>query len=216
MTERANDQWIGLLRGAESEARDRAVDDLRDFLLRAVLTYLVQRRTELADWHQQDVRALAEDIAQDALIKIMESVEGFRGEAKFTTWAYRFAINSAATELRRKRYQNLSLDDLLEAEGSWVAAILAEQRPDSLDRRMEQEEAVDLLRALIREELTERQAAAMMGIYVRGESMESVALALRTNRNALYKLLYDARQRLKQAFDVRHLSPNDILAAFDE
>lgn len=216
MSKRSNESWIRMLREQHSEHHNRVMQELHDYLLRAVLLYLVQHRTELSDWRQEDIRALAEDMAQEALLKLLESLDTFRHEAKFTTWAYRFAINITATELRRKRYQNLSLDDLLATERSWLAAILAEHHPESLDRQLEQAETIETLRVMIAEELTERQRAAMMGIYVRGESMETVARALGIKRNALYKLLYDARQRLKRAFESRHLSPNDLLAAFDD
>jgi RNA polymerase sigma-70 factor, ECF subfamily len=216
MSERSNEAWLQALSEEHSEVKNQALGELRDYLLRSVLVYLSMHRNELLSWNRQEVYELAEDLAQDALIKILQNLESFRGESKFTTWAYRFAVNTAATELRRQRYRDLSLDHLLEEEGYLFASILAGQQSESLDRQVEQRNYIDLLRELIHEELTEHQRAAIIGIYLRGDSMDEVAAALRIKRNALYKLLYDARRRLKTVLEEQHLSPNDILAAFDE
>jgi RNA polymerase sigma-70 factor, ECF subfamily len=216
MSERSNEAWLQALSEEHSETKNQALGELRDYLLRSVLVYLSMHRSELLSWNRQEVYELAEDLAQDALINILRNLEGFRGESKFTTWAYRFAINAAATELRRQRYRDLSLDHLLEEEGYLFASILAGQQSEPLDRQVEQRNYIDLLRKLIHEELTEHQRAAIIGIYLRGDSMDEVAAGLQIKRNALYKLLYDARRRLKTVLEEQHLSPNDILASFDE
>jgi RNA polymerase sigma-70 factor, ECF subfamily len=216
MSERSNEAWLQALSEEHSEVKNQALGELRDYLLRSVLVYLSMHRNELLSWNRQEVYELAEDLAQDALIKILQNLESFRGESKFTTWAYRFAVNAAATELRRQRYRDLSLDHLLEEEGYLFASILAGQQSESLDRQVEQRNYIDLLRKLIHEELTEHQRAAIIGIYLRGDSMDEVAAGLQIKRNALYKLLYDARRRLKIVLEEQHLSPNDILASFDE
>jgi RNA polymerase sigma-70 factor (ECF subfamily) len=216
MRERSNEAWLRALSEEHSETKNQALGELRDYLLRSVLVYLSMHRSELLSWNRQEVYELAEDLAQDALINILRNLESFRGESKFTTWAYRFAINAAATELRRQRYRDLSLDHLLEEEGYLFASILAGQQSEPLDRQVEQRNYIDLLRKLIHEELTEHQRAAIIGIYLRGDSMDEVAAALQIKRNALYKLLYDARRRLKTMLEEQHLSPNDILASFDE
>jgi RNA polymerase sigma-70 factor, ECF subfamily len=215
MSERSNEAWLQALSEEHSETKNQALGELRDYLLRSVLVYLSMHRSELLSWNRQEVYELAEDLAQDALINILRNLESFRGESKFTTWAYRFAINAAATELRRQRYRDLSLDHLLEEEGYLFASILAGQQSEPLDRQVEQRNYIDLLRKLIHEELTEHQRAAIIGIYLRGDSMDEVAAGLQIKRNALYKLLYDARRRLKIVLEEQHLSPNDILASFD-
>src|SRR5512138_285980 len=109
MADRSNDEWIWALSEQSIEARAEALQDLRDFLLRAVLVYLSLHRSELTGWSRQAVYDLAEDLTQDALVEIREHVSSFRGESKFTTWAYRFVINRAASELRRQRYHDVSL-----------------------------------------------------------------------------------------------------------
>ena len=216
MSLRSNEEWLQVLSERHSVAKDEALAEIQDFLVRSVLVYLSLHRDELTHWSRQAIYELAEDIAQDSLLDILGNLETFRGESRFTTWAYRFVINKAASELRHRRYRDLSLDQLLEKEASGFEALLTTGKHRILERQIEQRAYVELLRHLIATRLTGRERAAIIGIYLQGYSMDEVASALDTNRNALYKLLYTARQRLKEALLDRHLTQSDILAAFDE
>lgn len=212
---RSNVAWLQALSEQQTAAKEEALRDLREYLLRSVLVYLSMHRSELTDWSRPVIRQLAEDLAQDALLKILQNLEQFRGESKFTTWAYRFVINQAATELRARRYRDLSLDQLLQEESLAFESLHQAWQPLDLGRQIEQRAYIELLRTLVDQELTERQRAAIVGIYLLEYSTEEVAAALGTDRNTLYKVLHDARKRLKAALLSRHLTPNDILAAFD-
>jgi RNA polymerase sigma-70 factor (ECF subfamily) len=217
MAERSNEQWIWALSERSSEAQGEALHDLHDFLLRAVLTYLAAQRSELNGWSQSDVRGLAEDLAQDALLEITRSLKSFRGEAKFTTWAYRFVINRAVSELRRQRYRNVSLDQLRDEQGSSLfQAVITDRDKLEPEQLADQRYYLNLIRDIIESELNERQRIAFLAVYWQGRSMDEVAATLGLTRNALYKLLYDARQRLKARLLARHLSENDILSAFED
>jgi RNA polymerase sigma-70 factor, ECF subfamily len=213
---RSNEEWLQVLRERHTVTKSEVLAELRDYLVRSVLVYLSLHRDELAERERQVIREFAEDVAQDALTNILDNLEAFRGESKFTTWAYRFAINQAASELRRQRYRDLSLDQLLEEASDALESLFAASDREALERQIEQRAYLELLRDLIATQLTERQRAAIIGIYLQGYSMDEVADALDTNRNALYKLLYDARKRLRDALLAGHLTQNDILAAFDE
>ncbi len=217
MAERSNEEWLWALSEQSSEARTEALEDLRDFLVRAALVYLSQQRSELADWSRQDIRSLAEDLAQEVIAELRESLSSFRGESKFTTWAYRFVINRAASELRRRRYQNVSLDRLRE-EGPRLLfqAIANEGERVEPEKLAERRHYLRLLQEIMQTELNERQRLALIAVHWQGRSMDEVANALGMNRNALYKLLHDARKRLKAALQARHLSEGDILAAFED
>jgi RNA polymerase sigma-70 factor (ECF subfamily) len=214
MASRTNADWVWALSEPPGEAQSEALQDLHEYLLRAVLVYLSQHRGELSGWGRQEVRDLAEDMAQEALLAVRANLEGFRGEARFTTWACRFVINRAASELRRRRYQDLSLDRLQEAEPAAFQALLAEGQRAEPEHLAEQREYVALLRRIVETELNERQRAAVVGVYWLGCSMDEVAEALDVSRNALYKLLHDARLRIKARLTARHLTPGDIRAAF--
>ena len=217
MTERSNEDWQRALSRPTGEARGEDLQDLHDFLLRAVLAYLSLQRSELAGWSQQDVRGLAEDLAQDAIIEIDQNLASFRGESKFTTWAYRFVINRAASELRRQRYRNVSLDRLREEQPvALFQAIMSDKGQIEPEQLADQRYYLNLLREIIDTELNERQRIALIAVHWQGRSMDEVAQALGMTRNALYKLLHDARLRIKARLLARHLSEGDILAAFEE
>lgn len=213
MTSRSNDDWVLALK-QPGEAQGEALHDLHDFLVRAVLVYLSQRRSELTHWGQQAIYDLAEDLAQDSVLEIRDSLDSFRGEAKFTTWACRFVINRAASELRRQRYRNLSLDQLGEEEPAIFQSLLADQGTGEPEHLAEQHDYIALIQRIIQTELNERQRAAIVGVHWMGLPMDQVAEALGVNRNALYKLLHDARQKIKARLLARHLTEGDILAAF--
>jgi RNA polymerase sigma-70 factor (ECF subfamily) len=216
---RSNEDWLRALTEQPSEAQSDTLQDLRDFLLRAGLVYLSVHRSDLAGWSRAEVRRLAEDLAQEAVIEIRNSLGSFRGESKFTTWACRFVINRAASELRRQRYRNLSLDQLREDQPAAFLALLAERETG---RRVEPEQMAErrsylsLLREIIETQLNERQRAAIIGVHWQGLSMDDVARKLGITRNALYKLLYDARKRIKAQLLAHHLTEGDILAAFED
>lgn len=216
MTSRSNEEWVRALTEQPGEMQSDALRDLHDFLLRAVLVYMSQRRNELAGWSRDDVRRLAEDLAQEALLSIRESLSSFKSESKFTTWAYRFVINQAASELRRRHYQNVSLDQLQEDEPALFQALLPEQGAVEPEQMAERRHYLNLLRKIIEGELNERQRAAIVGVHLRGLPMDEVAAALGLNRNALYKLLHDARKRIKARLQAQHLTESDILAAFQD
>src|SRR3989337_2931484 len=119
MNERTNDEWLADLRGKDQE---QALVNLRKILARGLYYALVNR----VPANQRD--SLVEDFAQDALLKILDNLETFRGESRFTTWAQKIAVRVAFTELRRQRWKDISLEDLLpeEMQGDFTPAILAD------------------------------------------------------------------------------------------
>jgi RNA polymerase sigma-70 factor (ECF subfamily) len=219
MTARSNADWVRALSEAEGETLSQALQDLRDFLVRATLVYLSQHRSELALWSQADILQLAEDCAQETLLEIRSQLSTFRGEAKFTTWAYRFVINRAASELRRQRYRNVSLDWLRDDVPSLLQKMVTQgtrTEPVEPEHLVEQRAYLQLLTNIISNELTDRQRLAVIGVHWQGRSMEEVAAVLGLTRNALYKLLHDARKRIKAKLAEHYLTEGDILAAFEE
>ncbi len=201
--ERTNEEWLADLRGPEQEA---ALADLRQLLLRGLRAALVRKGAVTED----DV----EDFVQDGLLRIMDALDTFRGEARFTTWAYKIAIRVAFTELRRRRWRDVSLDRLsLSADSDFLPETLAD--PDANPEQQAIQEAVlDTLRCAISHDLTERQRTALIAARVRGMPLDEIARRMHTNRNALYKLLHDARKRLQRALVERGLPSEDILSAF--
>lgn len=90
--------------------QDPAVmEELRSILTRGL-------KAALKDRAPRQVDTPAEDFAQEALVKILDKLDTFRGESKLTTWAQKIAVRTALTELRRKRWENVSLQDVVSSE----------------------------------------------------------------------------------------------------
>ena len=149
-------------------------------------------------------------------MEIRDNLNTFRGEAKFTTWACQIVINRAASELRRRRYSDFSLDSLRESEPAVFQSLTADKEKAEPEHVAERRSYLALLRQIVETELGERQRAAIIGVHWQGRSMEEVADALGLTRNALYKLLHDARKSIRDQLTARHLTQGDILAAFED
>ena len=195
---RTNAEWTDAVRAEDPDG----LADLRLVLVEALRPMLRRKAPAQAG-------ALAEDFAQDALLHILDRLDTFRGEARFTTWAAKVAVRLALSELRRLRWKDISLDDLLDVRPD--GPITAEPEAPSPEAATMTAERVALMRELVAEVLTERQRTAIEAVMLHGMPIEEVARRMDTNRNALYKLLHDARQRLKQALEARGLGPDDLL-----
>jgi RNA polymerase sigma-70 factor (ECF subfamily) len=206
MPERSNEEWIAHLSQPGPE-RDEALADLRALLVRG-LGYALSKHGNVDD-------AALEDFAQDALLKIIGALDTFRGESRFTTWAQKIAVRVAYTELRRHRWRDVSLTDITGSPDSdFVPSFMADPATGP-EQRAIQSSVLETLRRVIDEDLTDRQRQALVAVTVHGMPLEEVARRMDSNRNALYKLLHDARQKLKSKLIAEGLSPEEILAAFE-
>jgi RNA polymerase sigma-70 factor (ECF subfamily) len=203
MIERTNQEWLAALRGPE---RDEALADLRALLVRG-LGYALAGRPGVDD-------SALEDFVQDALLKILAGLDSFRGESRFTTWAQKIAVRVALTELRRHRWRDVSLDEMTGSpDVDFIPDTLADPSAGP-EQQAIQRMLLDTLRRIIATELTDRQRQALVAARIHGMPLEEVARRMGTNRNALYKLVHDARQRLKKRMMAEGLSPQEVLAAF--
>ena len=203
MRERTNEQWLAELRGPKP---DEALADLYDLLVRGLRAAF--------GGYGGGVDANFGDFAQEALIKITENLDSFRGESRFTTWAQKIAMNVALTELKRRRWRDVSLQDLLaRREG-------ADRGPADPDLTSEQlalqNTVLGELRRMIDEELTDRQREAVVAVILEEMPISEVARRMGINQNALYKLLHDARKKLKKRMEESGLPSQEVLAVFDE
>jgi RNA polymerase sigma-70 factor (ECF subfamily) len=206
MEQRTNQAWLDDLRGPDKE---QAIADLREVLARGL-------KYSLANRIQTDLDELVEDFTQDALLRILDKLDTFRGESRFTTWAQKVAVRVAFTELRRQRWKDVSLQDLLPEDSfDFTPVILADPSPDP-ERRVAQTMISEMIQEIIENELTDRQRTALMAIMAGGMPLEEVAHRMDTNRNALYKLIHDARKRMQERLLARGMTPQEVLAAFEE
>jgi len=206
MAERTNQEWLADLRGP---GRERALADLRALLVRG-LRYAMADRPSVTE-------ADLEDFAQDALLRILDGLDSFRGESRFTTWAQKIAVRVAFTELRRLRWKDVSMQDLVaQYDGADLTPAVLTDPDASPEQQATQQMMGEMVHRLIAEELTERQRQAITAVMLGGMSIAEVARRMGTNRNALYKLLHDARRKLQQAMLAEGLTAEDALAAFGE
>jgi RNA polymerase sigma-70 factor, ECF subfamily len=185
-------KWVERLR-PRSRDRDAAIAELRDILLRAARFEVRRRCATMSQIRGGDQEDLAQQSAGDAMVAILSKLDQFRGESQFTTWAYKFALYEAAAKIRKRAWQGRELP--LEAE-EWP------QVPDPGPAPQSEVEMNDLL-AAIREEiersLTPRQRKVLVALVLNEVPIDVLAERLETTRGALYKVLHDARKRLRAA-----------------
>jgi RNA polymerase sigma-70 factor (ECF subfamily) len=217
MTERTNEAWLADLRGAP-EVQTQAIEDLQQRLQRGIFYYLSRERSDLSDLSNHELTQMSEDLAQDATLRVIENLDSFRGDSLFTTWATRIATRVAISELRRARYKDFSLDSMT-ANGDFLSLTtnpVASTAPLGPERAAEQTEMLGRIQHALDEVLTERQQQALIAVAVRGVPLEVVAEQMNTNRNALYKLLHDARRKLKTHLESQGLSMDYVLNLFQD
>jgi RNA polymerase sigma-70 factor (ECF subfamily) len=178
-------RWVQRLRVRD----DQAVADLRETLRRAALHELHRRRGLLSGPEFEDV---AHQCADDAVVTILAKLDDFRGLSRFTTWAYKFVIFEVSAKLARHAWQR---------NPPSAEELTFDRLPDTLAATPgEQAERRELLAALgeaIRRELTPRQREVFVAIALNEVPIDVLALQLESNRNAVYKNLFDARRKLR-------------------
>lgn len=214
---RTNEEWLYALK-ANGEIQETAITDLRDLLLRATLYFFHRNQNDFAGKHRDEILKCAEDCAQEALIAVMNHLPDFRGDSKFTTWAYKFAINMALMTARRERWKGRSIDKVaFSRDGtpfeSVMAGVSSRLTPDQAAL---QGEISQILRQVIEQELTDKQRQVLMLMVFHEVPMDEVVQQLGTNRNAIYKMLHDARHKLKSSLQARGFEVSELLTLFHE
>jgi len=211
--QRSNEDWLRELRAEGTPEQAEAIEDLRLYLLRAVLYFFSTSPGDLRGLARAEIEQIAQDLAQDALLTILKNLDDFRGESKFTTWAYRFAINMSLVEARRQRWKNVSLDRILENAELPDFQFYDKDAPDP-DRAAQQQEIWDIVREVIQNELTERQRAILTAIIFDDVPVDVVTKRFKMNRNAVYKMVHDARVKMRKQLEERGFAVGDIMNLF--
>jgi RNA polymerase sigma-70 factor (ECF subfamily) len=205
---RTNEEWLHDLT-ARGEVEEAAIADLRNLLLRAALYFFNRNLGDFEGMDREEILQCAEDCAQEALIAVLDHLSDFRGDSKFTTWAYKFAINMALMTSRRQRWKGKSLDDLSAYDGKLFDRALPDQSAI-------QREISGIIRDVIESELTDRQRQVLIMMVFHEVPMDEVVQRLGTNRNAIYKMLHDARRKLKSSLQRRGFEVAELLSLFSE
>jgi RNA polymerase sigma-70 factor, ECF subfamily len=194
--------WLLELR-SEGSRREEASRRLHDLLLRAARFEINRRRGSHPHLRGGDLDDLAHQAADDAMIAILGKLDCYRGESRFTTWAYKFALLEAAVKLRRRAWQGREIP--IEPQ-RWSAIA---SRATSPAGEAESNELLDVISAAIATELSPRQREVLVAVALNDVPIDVLAERLDTTRGALYKTIHDARKKLRS-----HLA--DLGLSFDE
>jgi RNA polymerase sigma-70 factor (ECF subfamily) len=185
-------QWTTAL-GADGPRRDEAIGRLHELLLRIARSEL-HRRSGQHPVTGQELDDLAHQAAADALVAIIGKLDQFRGESRFTTWAYRFVILEVSTKLGRHFWQRPTV--ALEAE-DW------DRLPDRFGvgpaDAAQRQSLIEAIRSAVNSELSDRQRTVFVAIVLNDVPLDAVVVQLNSNRNAIYKIMFDARRKLRVA-----------------
>ncbi|HRV91536.1 MAG TPA: sigma-70 family RNA polymerase sigma factor [Anaerolineae bacterium] len=212
--ERTNQAWLEDLRD-DSPHQTKAINDLLNHLKRGVFAYL-RTRSDLSHLAEPELEQMGQDFAQEAILKVKDNLDKFQGKSKFTTWAAKIAANHTISELRRARWRDYSLDALTDS-GTSLQEILALPTGQNLnpDTENERRQVWQILDEVISQELTDRQRQALVAVTVDNVPISEVANSLNTNANNVYKLLHDARLKLKRSLQALDLDSAYILKLFE-
>jgi RNA polymerase sigma-70 factor, ECF subfamily len=184
--------WLRVL-AETGPQREAALARLHELLVR-IARAEVRRRGPRVGIAGPELDDLAYQAAADALMAVIGKLGQFRGESRFTTWACKFAIFEVSAKIGRHFWRHPAVP--LDAE-DW------DRLPDRFGFDPAQEsEWRDLLAALRRAvdtELTARQREAFVAIVLNGVPLDSLAVEFGSNRNAIYKMVFDARRKLRAA-----------------
>lgn len=213
--ERTNETWLIELRDGHPR-QSEAIEDLRRYLRRGVLAYL-RGRSDLGYLAGDELQQMSEDFTQDALLKIHANLDTFQGKSKFTTWAAKVAANHTISELRRAKWRDVSLDAITEAGTSLQEILTVDATPGGdPDTQSERQQVWEVITNVIKSDLTERQRQALVAVRVENIPVAKVAELLNTNVNNIYKLLHDARSKLKRRLRAQGLEAQYILKLFSD
>jgi RNA polymerase sigma-70 factor, ECF subfamily len=176
---------------AQGARREEAVAHLHALLLRAARFEISRRRGSLPQLSSVELDELAQDAAGDAAVSVLRRLGDFRGESSFRTWAYKFALLEASVKARRRAWREREVK--LEPE-LWENFPHPGPGPDA-----DAESALlfEAVREGIETALTPRQRQVLVAVVLDGVPIDVLSERLETNRNAVYKVLHDARRKLR-------------------
>jgi RNA polymerase sigma-70 factor, ECF subfamily len=210
---RTNDEWLRALRSDGIE-QEEALKDLRERLLLGMRAYLADERGYTTALAFADAKEIVEDCAQEALLIIRQKIDAFRGESRFTTWATTIAIRLLLGELRRRKWKQVSI------ESSKIGHNLPDRPAEAPqygnpEMALQQQEVWSMLKRVVEKDLTSRQRFVLIASAFQGMPLDLIADRLGTNRDNVYKILHDARKKLKRCLTKRGLTAEELIRTFE-
>jgi RNA polymerase sigma-70 factor (ECF subfamily) len=190
--DQASAAWVRDLR-LDAPERELAVGRLHALLLRVARAEAARRRNSLPERAREEVDDLCQQAASDSTLAVLRKVADFRGQSRFTTWACKFAIFEISTRLRRHAWRQRRIEP---DERVWET--LPDSMPATLDQ-LQRKEILEVLERAVREQLTERQRLVFQAAILEQVPIDVLAERLSSTRGAVYKILHDARNKLRRA-----------------
>ncbi len=192
--------WVARLKSSD-DVQEAALAELREILIRGLTATLRNRYGS---------KVQPEDVVQEALIRILKKLDSFQGRSKFTTWAMTVAVRIAISEMRRKYFQDVSIEELATKNMQFEPSAPDQPIVDDPNRK---KNVLSLLRELIETKLSEKQRSAIHAL-LNGIPVEVFAEKTGSNRNAVYKLVHDARTKLRKGFADAGVESDDLNSVF--
>ena len=211
MEKRTNEKWLADLRSTGAD-RDAALDDLRQIILSG-LPYALSKWLSSSD---PQFTPLAEEVTQDTLLRVLDRLDTFEGRSQFTTWVHTIAVRIALTELRRQKWRDVSLESLTDEDDPDILPLQIKSDIPATETLVERADLLDRVQHIIDEELTEKQRRALVAVAFKGMPLGEVARRMGMERNALYKLLHDARLHLKKRMEKEGILTSDVFEAIEQ
>ena len=191
--------WIDRLRPGSPD-REAAIESLHDVLLAGARFEVNRRRAAFPELRGDDHDDLAHQSADDALVAVLKKLDDFRGDSRFTTWVYKFALLEAAVKVRGRAWQGREVP--LEPD-SWALVADGDSTPQ---QDAETTELLGAVQAAIASDLSAHQREVLVAVTLNGVPIDVLADRLNTTRGALYKTLHDARRKLRSELATQGLS----------
>jgi RNA polymerase sigma-70 factor, ECF subfamily len=191
LADRTQVKWIDGLR-ASGAKHEKTLAELRALLLRAA-RFECQRRSASLPVRGPELEDIADQAANDALVTIIAKLDDFRGESLFTTWAYKFVVFEVSKKIGRHFWRSggAVVDDI-----DWEEVA---DRLSTAPQRVEQRELFNALVRAVEQDLTDHQRKVFVAVAVAEVPVDTLAIELGSNRNAIYKTLFDARRKLRSS-----------------
>lgn len=188
--------WLTALDRVGPE-RETALARLHGMLLKVAM-HEAYRRGPRFRIGGPELTDLAHQAADDAMVALLGKVQTFRGESRFTTWAYRFVVLEVSSKLGRHHWRQpcvpLDADDWDRLPARTSADPLAQTQ---------QGELIAALERAMAESLTAHQRRLFVAVVINGIPMDAVVAQSGLKRGAIYKAVFDARRKIR-AFLTAH------------
>ena len=194
------DDWVNRLNRSGPD-QDQALLELGD-LLKKRIRHAFRNQPKVND-------AFVDDVVQDSLTGILNSIHQFQGASKFMTWATTLTVRTAIRQMRRQRWKDTSLDQILSQNPGAIETTGVDRGDPSAKASSNQ--LVETMYRIINEDLTDKQREVLLA-HLRGMPQAEIGRRMGATRNAVYKLGFDARKRLKNGLVKAGYSADDLQA----